>query len=165
MSFFFFYLCFVCVWLCLYTFVSTVSKPQDHSLRCSWRSKRIGHEQVTWCLLHRRLPAEEGRADLHPGGTARRGRMPQCKSFSTHCSSVSQYCPAVNRCSVSYEILQSTVCHKRWKQDLLWNSCKRFSDWTLWIKSQTYFSFINPYINATVVYNRLCVCFLKMMPM
>lgn len=63
-----------------YTFASV--KPQDHSLWCSWRPKRIGHEQVVWGLHHRRLPAEEGRTALHPSGTARRGCMSQCKSNS-----------------------------------------------------------------------------------
>lgn len=61
--------------------VSTHLHPQDNSLWCSWRSKRIGHEPVTWCLHHRRLPAEKGRAALHPGGAAGRGRMSQCKCF------------------------------------------------------------------------------------
>lgn len=55
-------------------------ESQNHSLRCRRRSKRLGHEPVTWCLPHRGLLAKEGRGPLYPCRTARRGRMSECKT-------------------------------------------------------------------------------------
>lgn len=146
----------VCVLPLLWSFHLRVDL-QDHSIRCCWRPQCDGHEQVTWCLHHRRLPAEERHATLHPRGTTRRGRVPQCEC-------VVQWVSGPVGKLMSPTVKYSTGWHKS-RRSSLWLYCKiavnsaiiSVSERGVW----TYFMFMDPQLGAAVHYFCPCVCFLQ----
>ena len=59
---------------------------QDHGVRGGGRAQRAGRDRVPRRLHHGGLPAAEGRAAPHPGGTEGRECLSQCEWL--HCTAV-----------------------------------------------------------------------------